>query len=101
MCVHLSEQWKILKEYFLKFLTKEKTFKERIAPTSRYQWLKGVSVSDITKHCIAFSAFVTQNFEALSVPSQNKQAMKHFFPYPCVIWFQILWVKYKEESYIK
>ena len=64
---------------FFKFVTKEKTFKQRIAPTSRYQRLKAVSVSDLTKHCIAFSAFITQNFEALLVPSQNKQAMIHFF----------------------
>ena len=91
-CVHVSEQWKNLKGYFFKFLIKEKTFKQSIAPTSRYQWLKAVSVSDLTKHYIAFSAFITQNFEALLVLSQSKQAMIHFFLYPCLIWFQILWL---------
>ena len=80
MCVHVSEQWKNLKEYFFKFLTKEKTFKQRMAPTSRYQWLKAVSVSDLTIHCIVFYAFITQNLEALLVPSQSKQAVVHFFP---------------------
>ena len=39
-----------------------------------------MSVSDLTKHYIAFSAFITQNFEALLVISQSKQAMIHFFP---------------------
>lgn len=72
MFVHFPEQWKSLKDYFLKFLTKDKTFKQRIESTSRYQWLKGVSVSDLIKHSIAFSAFITQNFEALLVQSQNK-----------------------------
>ena len=35
--VCLPKQQKNLKEYFLKFLTKEKIFKQRIAPRSRYE----------------------------------------------------------------
>ena len=60
-----------LKEYFLKFIPKDKTFKQRIAPASRYKGIKTALESALTEPYIAFCAFTTQDFEAFLVPFQN------------------------------
>ena len=66
-----------LKEYFLKFIPKDKTFKQRIAPASRYKGIKTALESALTEPYIAFCAFTTQDFEAFLVPFQNNQPMIH------------------------
>ena len=95
-CVRVLEQWKNLKEYFLKFLPKDKTFKQRIAPTSRYKRIKTALESVVTEPYIAFCAFTTQDFEAFLVPFQNNQPMIHIlYPAMCKL------VSYIMSKFIK
>ena len=61
VCVLVLEQSKNLKEYILNFLPKDKTFKQRIAPTSRHKRIK-TTESALTEPYIAFYAFTTQDF---------------------------------------
>ena len=63
VCVCVLEQWKNLKEYFLKFLPKNKAFKKIIAPTSRSKRIKPALESAFTEPYIAFCAFTTHDFE--------------------------------------
>ena len=67
-CVCVVEQRKNLKEYYLNFLPKSKTFNQRIAPTSRYKRIKTALESALTEPYIAFCPFTTQDFEAFLVP---------------------------------
>ena len=68
------EQWKNLK-YFLKFLPKYKTLKQRIVPTDRYKRIKTTLESALTEFSIAFCAFTIQDLEAFVVPFQNNASM--------------------------
>ena len=84
VCVRVLEQWKNLKEYLLKFLPRDKTFEQRIVPTSRYKRIKTELKSALTEPYIAFCAFTTQDFEAFLVPFQNNQPMIHIlYPATC------------------
>ena len=83
VCIRVLEQWKILKEYFLKLLPKDKKFKQRIVPTSKYKRIKTALESVITEPYIAFCAFTTQDFETFLVPFQNNQPMIHIL-YPAM-----------------
>ena len=62
VCVLVLEQSKNLKEYILNFLPKDKTFKQRIAPTSRHKRIKTTLESALTEPYIAFYAVTTQDF---------------------------------------
>ena len=66
-----------LKEYFLKFLPKDKTFKQRIAPTSRHKRIKPALESAFIEAYIAFRASTIHIFEVFVVPFQNNQPMIH------------------------
>ena len=66
-----------LKKYFLKFLPKDKTFKQRIAPTSRHKRIKPALESTFIEAYIAFRAFTIHIFEVFVVPFQNNQPMIH------------------------
>ena len=68
------EQWKNLK-YFLKFLPKYKTLKQRIVPTDRYKRIKTTLESALTEFSIAFCAFTIQDLKAFVVPFQNNASM--------------------------
>ena len=68
------EQWKNLK-YFLKFLPRYKTLKQRIVPTDRYKRIKTTLESALTEFSIAFCAFTIQDLEAFVVPFQNNASM--------------------------
>ena len=82
-CVRVLEQWKNLKEYFLKFLPRDRTFEQRIVPASRYKRIKTELKSALTEPYIAFGAFTTQDFEAFLVPFQSNQPMIHIL-YPAI-----------------
>ena len=70
------EQWKNLK-YFLKFLPRYKTLKQRIVPTDRYKRIKTTLESALTEFSIAFCAFTIQDLEAFVVPFQNNASMTY------------------------
>ena len=83
MAVQCLEQWPNLKEYFLKFLPKQKNFKREIENTARYTHLKTCFAYPTMEAYVAFVAFVAQDFEAFLLPFQSKDPMIHIL-YPAV-----------------
>ena len=80
VCVRVLDQWRKFKGILSK---RTKTFKQRIAPTSRYKRIKATLESGLTEPYIAFCAFTSQDFEAFLVPFQNNQPMIHIL-YPAM-----------------
>ena len=58
VAVWCLEQWPDLKEYFLKFLPKQKNFKLEIENTARYNRLKTCFADPTIEAYVAFVAFV-------------------------------------------
>ena len=84
VAVRCLEQWPNLKEYFLKFLPKQKNFKREIENTARYTRLKTCFADPTMEAYGAFVAFVAQDFEAFLVPFQSKDPMIHLL-YPAML----------------
>ena len=84
MAVQCLEQWPNLKEYFLKFLLKQKNFKQEIENTARYTRLKTCFADSTMEAYIAFVASNAQDFEAFLLPFQSKDPMIHLL-YPAVL----------------
>ena len=66
------EQWPNLKEYFLKFLLKQKNFKREIRSTARYNCTKVCFTGPALETYVGFVVFVAQDFDAFLVPVQSK-----------------------------
>lgn len=81
VCVRVLEQWINLKEYFLKFLPKDKTSFRQVSSTKRYERIKDALEDDLTEAYIAFCAFSTQDFENFLIPFQSNKPMIHLL-YP-------------------
>ena len=84
VAVQCLEQWPNLKEYFLKFLPKQKNFKREIENTARYTSLKTCFADPTREVYVAFVAFVAQDFEAFFMPFQ-KQGPYDSFRYPAML----------------
>ena len=78
------EQWPNLKEYFLKFLLKQKNFKHEIENTARYTCLKTCFADPTMEAYVAFVAFVAQDFEVFLLPFQSKDPMINLL-YPAML----------------
>ena len=75
--VRCLEQYENLKEYFLKFLPKEKGFVSTVEKTARYQRVKSVLVDNISEACLGFMVFAVQDFESFLRRFQFDQPMLH------------------------
>ena len=84
VAVRCLEQWPNLKEYFLKFLPKQKNFKREIENTARYTCLKTCFANSTMEPYVVYVAFVVQDFEAFLLPFQSKDPMFHFL-YPAML----------------
>ena len=84
VAVQCLEQWSNLKEYFLKFLPKQKNFKQEIENTARYTRLNTFFGDSTMEAYVAFVAFNAQDFEAFLLPFQSKDPMIHL-QYPAVL----------------
>ena len=89
------EQWPNLKEYFLKFLLKQKNFKQEVENIARYTPLKICFADPAMEAHVVFVAFVAQYLEAFLLLFQSKDSMIHL-PYPAVI--SLLYGLHKENS---
>ena len=72
-----------MKEYFLKFLPKQKNFKQEIENTARYTRLKTCFADPTMEAYVVFAAFVVQDFEVLLSSFQSKDPMIHLL-YPAM-----------------
>ena len=81
VAVRCLKQWSNLKEYFLKFLPKQKNFKGEIENIARYTHLRTCFADPTMEAYVAFVAFVVQDFEAFLLPFQSKDPMIHLL-YP-------------------
>ena len=84
VAVRCLEQWLNLKEYFLKFLPKQKNFKREIENTAGYTRLKTCFADPTMEAYVAFVAFVAQDFEAFLLPFQSKDPIIHLL-YPAML----------------
>lgn len=61
-----------------------KTFKQTIAPISRYERIKAALESAHTEPYTTFCAFISQDFDTFLVPFPNNQQMMHtLYPAMC------------------
>ena len=95
VAVQCLEQWPNLKEYFLKFLLKQKNFKQEVENIARYTPLKICFADPAMEAHVVFVAFVAQYLEAFLLLFQSKDSMIHL-PYPAVI--SLLYGLHKENS---
>ena len=84
VAVRCLEQWPNLKEYFLKFLLKQKNFKHEIENTARYTCLKTCFADPTMEAYVAFVAFVAQDFKVFLLPFQSKDPMINLL-YPAML----------------
>ena len=84
VAVWCLEQWPNLKEYFLKFLLKQKNFKHEIENTARYTCLKTCFADPTMEAYVAFVAFVAQDFKVFLLPFQSKDPMINLL-YPAML----------------
>ena len=73
-----------MKEYFIRFLPKQKNFKREIEKTARYTHLKTCFADPTMESYVAFVAFVARDFEAFLLPFQSKDTMIHLL-YPAML----------------
>ena len=76
VAVRVVEQWVNLTEYFLKFLPKQKGFRQ-VEKTERYQRIRDSLQEDVTLAYVAFTAFVSSDFETFLLPFQSSKPMIH------------------------
>ena len=84
--VRIIEQYKNLKEYFLKTLLTLPRFKERngFNQTNRYQRIKNVLTSKTALACMSFIVHVYQDFKKFVVPLQSTEPKIHVLYTECV-----------------
>ena len=61
--VKLLQQWKNLKEYFLKVFPKESNFTSTVANTHRYKRIYAALQGPLTEAYISFCSYPTTKFE--------------------------------------
>ena len=78
------EQWKNLKEYFLKFFLEQKNFKKEVEKTQKYLRIKTALNEPIIEAYVSFVAFMAHEFQEFLVPFQSTESMIHFlYPVLC------------------
>ena len=83
VAVRILEQYDNIKEYFLKFLPKEKNFKYNIKHTERYKRIENALKDPLTEGYIAFCAFSAGDFESFLLPFQINEPKIHLL-YPAM-----------------
>ena len=78
------QQWKNLKEYFLKFLPQQSNFKHAVATTARYMRICAALQNPLSQAYISFCAFSAEVFEDFLVPLQSDEPKVHLlYPSMC------------------
>ena len=82
--VRILQQWKNLKEYFLKFLLKQSNFKSTVITIDRYKRISVALQNPLTKAYISFCAFSASDFEDFLLPFQSDEPKIHLlYPSMC------------------
>ena len=82
--VRILEQWKNLKEYFLKVLPQQSTFKSTVAKTERYKRITKALQDPLTEAYVSFCAFASAEFEDFLLPFQSDEPLIHLlYPSMC------------------
>ena len=81
VAVRILEQYDNIKEYFLKFLPKEKSFKYHIKPAEQYKRSENASKDHPTEGYKAFCAFYAGDVESFLLPFQSDEPKIHLL-YP-------------------
>ena len=77
VAVRILQQWKILKEYFLKFLPKKNNFKSTVANTDRCKRICAALQDPLTEAYTSFSAYSTTDFEDFVLLFQSDEPRIH------------------------
>ena len=89
VAVRIMQQWKNLKEYFLKFLPQQSNFKHAVATTARYKRICAGLQNPLSQAYISFCVFCAEAFEEFLVPLQSDEPKVHLlYPSMCKL-FQI------------
>ena len=83
VALRVLEQWDNLKEYFMKFLPKQSSFKRDVEKTLRYKRICAAFSEPLMQACVSFVGFISQDFEDFLVPFQAKEPMIHLL-YPAM-----------------
>ena len=75
--VRIIEQWSNLKEYFLKFLPKQKEFKQSVMGTKRYTQIIEVLQDDLALAYLSFAAFLSHQYESYLRNFQSEEPLIH------------------------
>lgn len=75
--VRIIEQWPNLKEYFLKFLPKQKEFKKSVSPTKRYKQIVEILQDDLSLPYLSFVAFLSHQYEYFLLKFQSEEPLIH------------------------
>jgi hypothetical protein len=98
--VRCLEQWDNLRQYFLKFLPKQATFKSSVQGTQRYQRIKDLFTKSTTEAYLSFMVFATQDFETFLRRFQYEQPMIHML-YPAMVeMIRALMSKFVAKKYL-
>ena len=75
--VRIIDQWKNLKEYFLKYLPKQKEFKRSISETKRYKQIVELLKDDLAVLFMSFAAFLAHQYESYLLTFQSEEPRIH------------------------
>ena len=71
------EQWSNLKEYFLRFIPKQKEFKRSIKGTKRYKSIVECLKDNMTLPYLSFTDFLAHQYETFLVTFQSEKPLIH------------------------
>ena len=77
VAVRILQQWKILKEYFLKFLPNESNFKSTVANTDCYMRICAALQDPVTEAYTSFCAYSTTKFEDILLQFHSDEPRIH------------------------
>ncbi|HBK83112.1 MAG TPA: hypothetical protein DDZ41_05870 [Flavobacterium sp.] len=96
----ILHQWSNLKEYFLKFLPKEKNFSREIAPTDRYKRISRILSSDMSEIYISFAIHISECLESFLLNFESDSPKIHvLFPAIGDLFYKIM-SKFVKKKYL-
>ena len=99
VAVRIINQWENLCQYFLKFLSMQKTFKQTVKKAIRYQSIKNALESDSTRIYLSFLVF-TASFENFLLTCQYEEPLILWSFQSCVNYTVIFFKVYQKEVII-
>ena len=99
VAVRIINQWENLCQYFLKFLATQKTFKQTVKKTIRYQSIKSALESDSTRIYLSFLVFAASLFEKILLTFQCEEPLIHLLLLICVNYTAIFFKSLSKRSY--